>query len=153
MPRPFCFGTLQKKWVKSLFESFENKQTLLSEKPWERSGRRRHELAVFLKTRGRAMSPDGFEAFEVLGLDPLTQLREIEKVIAFAGERTQLTGADVSAVCLSRGEANAWRLFDYAMEGNARGFCRLVADAALDLSGLLGNDFCAPFSARSKLQT
>lgn len=134
----FCFSSLQKAKVRTLFEAIETRHSFLSEKPWERTSRLRHELITTLKERGYAMASEALERFEALGFEPLERLTEIDKLIAYAAQRKVLTAEDIDAVCSGAAAASAWKLFDFWIEKKSDSLAQLICASASDTSSLLG---------------
>lgn len=134
----FAFTTLQKAKVKALFEAFPERINYLKERPWDRTGRLRAELLRFLKEKGLSMSPEALGYFDALGLDPLLRLRELEKLVAFCGDRKEITLSDIEAVSISGSGASSWKALDYLLENKEKALSDLIVSQASDTSSLLG---------------
>lgn len=134
----FCFTSVQKAKVRAFFEAINKRHSFLSEKPWERTSRLRGELISTLKRRGYTMASSALERFEALGFEPLERLTELDKLIAYVGERKAVTVEDIDAVCSSGAAASAWKLFDFWIEKKTDAIANLIAASANDTSSLLG---------------
>jgi DNA polymerase-3 subunit delta len=77
----------------------------------------REEIAAFtqqkLREAGKQITPDALEVFGELVAPDLREIaNEIEKLRLYVGKRTDITGADVRAICSASRQAVVWELTD-----------------------------------------
>ncbi len=84
---------------------------LAKEKPWEEKERLQKWMVQVLHSKKTAIRPDAVEKllarFEA---DRLLLQQEIEKLICYVGQREEITGQDVEAVCFGKSEINPFQL-------------------------------------------
>jgi DNA polymerase-3 subunit delta len=86
-------------------------------------------VALMFRERGRTVSADGAELLvRSVGRDLRRLQSEVEKVVAFTGQRTSLTREDVEAVISSTAPVSVFDLTDAVGARDCRGALRLLAD-------------------------
>jgi len=110
---PASFATLVLAGDTSSFV-IKNKKGLLdyrTEKPWEKQERLQAHMLAFFNKEGKKIAPDALACFlERVESDLATLEKEGEKLICFAGERTDLSLKDVHAVIALPEEKFSWQL-------------------------------------------
>ena len=121
------------------------------------------EIAEFIQKKLRAdtktLTADGWAAFRELVAPNLREIaNELEKLCVYAGKRTELTGADVRAICSVSRQAVIWELTDTL---GARRLPQAIAalerlceagEAPLGIVAMLVNQFRLMLLARDLLE-
>ncbi len=133
----FIMGAESSKGFADLYQKAKKELVLLDfseEKPWDKQKRVHQEMMLLIKKEGKIISSDAFSRLVFLcGSDPLPLESEINKIIAYVGDRKEITEKDVSAIASPSSVATGWQL----SEGLVWGDTLSMPHASLDLSFLL----------------
>lgn len=118
-PSPFSYLVLGANSGKGLTELYaKGKKELIAcdlseEKPWDRKERLKRMLIEDVAKEGRRLSGDAVEyLLENVGLNLSSLQNEVDKLITYAGERSELTLQDVHALCAAEKTLTLWQLVD-----------------------------------------
>lgn len=107
-------GSASSKYASDLYKKGKKEMVVLdlsSEKPWEEKERIKNWAVQTILAKKKQISPDAIEALLArLPQDRLLLEQEIEKLICYMGERSQITREDVIAICTSASEENLFQL-------------------------------------------
>ncbi len=116
-PSPFAYLLLGANSAKSLTELYaKGKKELIAcdlseEKPWDRKDRLKRTLADYTLKEGKRISGDALEyLLENVGLNLPGLEQELEKLIIYAAERSELGIQDVHALCAAQKSLTLWQL-------------------------------------------
>lgn len=118
-PSPFSYLLLGASAGKALAELYtKGKKELVAcdlsdEKPWDRKDRLKRMLVEYAAQGGKRIHGDALdELIEAVGLSLPGLEQEVDKLIAYAGSRSDLTAADVCALCAAHTSPTLWQLAD-----------------------------------------
>lgn len=116
-PSPFSYLLLGATSAKSLSELYtKGKKELIAcdlsdEKPWDRKDRLKRMLVEYAAKDGKRLSGDALEhLLETVGSSLPGLELEVEKLIVYAGERSELTIQDVHALSSAQKNLNLWQM-------------------------------------------
>jgi len=107
-------GASTAKPVSELYQKAKKEMVVLDlseEKPWERKRRLQDWIIESAKKKGKTMLPKAAEALlDHIGMDAAGIFQEIEKLICFTGDRSEITERDIDAISATRDLATGWAL-------------------------------------------
>jgi DNA polymerase-3 subunit delta len=116
-PSPFSYLLLGADSFKSLSDLYtQGKKELVvcdlsDEKPWDRKDRLKRMLMEYAAIEGKRLTPDALEyLLENVGLNLPSLEQEMEKVITYVAERSELSLKDVQTLCATQKNATLWQL-------------------------------------------
>ena len=116
---------------------------LSDEKPWDRERRLQDWVLREAQAQGRRMDPAAAaRLLELAGPDMPSLFQELEKIICYCGDKTQITEADVEAISEAHHQAIGWKL----AEGVIWGKDGVPHERSCDLS------FVLPFLSQLRYQ-
>lgn len=104
------------------------------EKPWDRKERLKNLLKQFIASQKKKCSLSLIDQLlEKRGLDLAILEQDMEKIITFIGERSEIQEQDLAAICSDQKLANLWQLSDGILFSKQK----LLLDSEIDSSCLL----------------
>lgn len=104
------FGSRSKTALAQVVEKEGVILDLLEEKPWDKEKRLSDQLLERAKNGGKKLTPEALSLlFERLGPDPALLESEIDKLICYAGDRTQVTRDDVLSLSPASRSQTLWQ--------------------------------------------
>lgn len=117
-------GSATAKHISTLYNKGKKEMVVLdlsAEKPWEEKQRLQKWLVQTVHAQKKQIAPDAVEAiFERLPCDRLLLTQEIEKLICYVGQRTELIRTDVEALCSTSVELNHFQLAQQLVWGGLK---------------------------------
>lgn len=130
-------GISQAKVAQEIY--MQGKKDLIScdfteEKPWDRKERLKNCLYQLVLHRKKKCSLLLIEQLlEKRGMDLAILERDMEKILNFIGDRSEIQSQDLEAVCVDQKMANLWQLSDGVLFSQQK----LAIDSEIDISYLL----------------
>lgn len=132
-----------------LFKRIEKAGIILDipeEKPWEKEKSAQDWLLSKAAAAGKRFEPQACHfLIKQIGTDPAVLHQELEKLLCYIGERKEITGQDVSAICVTTNIENIWQLGESIFKRDA--------SAALRISKALMEDGVAFLALLRQLRT
>ncbi|MBS0616428.1 MAG: hypothetical protein JSR58_07760 [Verrucomicrobia bacterium] len=148
-PAPGAFLLIGSRDMKALADVYQKGKKdvvvldLSEEKPWDRERRLQDFVLREAHKQGRRMEPAAAALLlELVGPDMPSLFHEVEKIICFAGDKTQITSTDVEAVSKAHHQATLWKLAESVIWGKEG----VSAEKSSDLS------FTLPFLGQLRYQ-
>lgn len=90
------------------------------EKQWEKEKSSKEWIFIKVAKENRRITPDAADLLQKqIGTDLSSLNQEIDKLICFIGDRTEITRQDVMAICTVLNTENGWQLCDAIFARNA----------------------------------
>lgn len=144
------FGASAKKQAEALMEQGKKELIVLdlsAEKPWDRQRRIKEEFFLQLKSQGKAISPEAWQALvESCGYEVTLLKQQIEKILVYIGDASRIELKDVAAHCRKADQELNWRLIEKLVWDEATWECPAELEDPSDLFPWLS-------SLRSHLRT
>ena len=123
-PAPGAFLLLGSRDMKTLSDVYQKGKKeivvldLCEEKPWDRERRLQDWVLRQAHAEGRRMDPGAAALLlELVGPDMPSLFQELEKIICYCGDKTQITEADVEAISEAHHQAIGWKLAEGVIWG------------------------------------
>lgn len=89
-------------------------------KPWDKQAKMAEWIAGYLKQQNMKVHPQVIAELSKGGSDRFYLRQELEKLIAYVGEKKEIQLADVAAICTLESEHTLWQLTDAFMQRDTK---------------------------------
>ncbi|NGX42863.1 MAG: hypothetical protein K940chlam7_01151 [Chlamydiae bacterium] len=126
-PNPSLFLVISASTINRATRFYKNAEKMgivldiAEEKPWEKENSLAQKVVEKVQKQGKTIDQNTSRyLIKYAGMDQASLQQEVEKLICYVGERSQITEEDICAICTGVNTKNVWQLGDAIFRRDAK---------------------------------